>query len=117
MNFGFDVDGTISAIPVPLAAIALALRRNGDEVHIITGQPNAPTPACYERRRDQLAALGWEEGDYDHLFIAGPNYVQDKVDYCRDNDIALMFEDSLIYAAAISEVTPTVVVYEKGTFR
>ena len=111
MKFGFDVDGTLTALPAQLGAIMRALRAAGHEVHVITGQTAPITDASFAKRRAQLSALGLD-GAYDELHIAGPpDWVADKHAYCAEWHIDLMVEDSLVYAAAISAVTPLLMVY------
>jgi hypothetical protein len=111
--FGFDIDGTISAAPEVFAAIMEALLERGHEVHVITGQTREVTNADVERRVAQLAALGIFWGQhFDKLHLAGaPDWIADKAAYCRDHKVDFMFEDSVLYAKAISAWCPVTVMY------
>jgi uncharacterized HAD superfamily protein len=101
MNFGFDIDGTITAAPVAFAAIAKALLAAGHEVHVLTGTMDTALNAGHmQRRKEQLATIGFP---YTHLTIVhAPLHVESKAAYCRDHDIVLMFEDSIPYGDAIA---------------
>ena len=115
MRFGFDIDGTLTALPAQLGAIMRGLRATGHEVHVITGQSTPVTEASTRGRRDQLAAIGLADA-YDRLHLAGPpDWVADKRDYCAAHGIALMVEDSAVYAAAIGKVTPILFVLPAST--
>ncbi len=101
MNFGFDIDGTISAAPEAFAAIAAALIAAGHEVHVLTGTME-PTidDAMRQRRVAQLAAFGFP---YSRLHIVNaPTHVSGKAAYCSEHRIVMMFEDSIPYSDAIA---------------
>lgn len=101
MNFGFDIDGTISAAPVPFAAIASALIAAGHEVHVLTGTMERTIDDAHRQRRiDQLTLLGFP---YTRLHIVhAPFHVESKAAYCAEHEIVMMFEDSIPYSDAIA---------------
>lgn len=107
MNFGFDVDGTITAAPEAFAALAAALLAAGHEVHVITGTMDALTEAQFAARRAQLASHGFPVPTALHIVTAP--HAEQKAAYCRDHEIVMMFEDSPIYINAIRALTSTVV--------
>lgn len=107
MNFGFDIDGTITAAPGAFAAIMRALRRDGHLVHVITGQTTPVTPEDIEARVRQLESLGIGGDCYSRLHLSGPpSWVADKAGYCRDQQIDFVFENDSTYAKAIQVFCP-----------
>lgn len=108
MNYCFDIDGTISEAQPAYAAMIAALLAAGHECHILTGtmDPEA-TEAHYRERVEQLNSMGIHEWTKLHI-VTSPGNIQQKADYCRENDICFMFEDSAAYADAIRHVTTCV---------
>jgi ABC-type arginine/histidine transport system permease subunit len=110
MNFGFDIDGTITRSPEALWAIADALLAAGHEVHVLTGTMDTVLlDSHFEGRVTQLLAHGFNA--WSHLHIVLSPHAKNKAQYCVDNDIVLMFEDSETYSEAISKVTTVFKVY------
>lgn len=110
MNFGFDLDGTITAAPRPFRALIKALHAAGHECHVITGTMDPIVLAAhYERRWAQLAAIGLTEADVLLKIVTNPPLTA-KADYCRRHGIALMFEDSPEWSEAILAVCPVLLV-------
>lgn len=108
MNFGFDVDGTITAAPQAFAAMASALLAAGHEVHVITGTMDAAVTAEHlVARRAQLDSHGFPECTA--LQIVTAPHAEQKAAYCRNHDIVMMFEDSPVYIEAIRAGSSTVV--------
>jgi hypothetical protein len=107
MNFGFDIDGTITAAPEVFAAIMRALRRDGHIVHVITGQTTPVTPEDTHARIKQLESLGIGTDCYSRLHLSGPpDWVTDKAGYCRDVPMDFVFENDAAYAKAIKVFCP-----------
>lgn len=108
MNFCFDIDGTISAAPEAYKVMIDSLLAAGHEVHILTGtMDQEATEEHYRKRHDQLAEFGitrWTN----LCIVTSPGNVEAKAKYCKDNNIAFMFEDSPWYADAIRAVTTCV---------
>jgi len=105
MNFGFDIDGTITHSPKAFGAIMESLMRCGHQVHVLTGTMDpAITQGHYTARHKQLAACG-VAGKYHHLHIVIAPHPQNKASYCQLHNIVMMFEDSPSYADAIKKVT------------
>ena len=115
MKLGIDLHGVVTDLCDVFKFIGESVIKNGGEVHILTG-------GSIEKSLIELQELGYEEGiHYTHLFsvldyhltkgtrITGwhpvfknaefPNTEWDKTkaDYCRDNDIAIHIDDSMVY--------------------
>lgn len=115
MKLGLDLHGVISDHPEYFKSLMYALRCQSWEIHIITG-------GSEERAEAELKALGILRGhDYTHLFsvldfhikkgtritgwhpvLLNPEFPEKewdrtKADYCRDHNIGLHLDDSLIY--------------------
>lgn len=103
MNFGFDIDGTISAAPEVYAHLIEAIHKRGDAVFILTGTM-APvvTVDDYIDRVLQLQSFGITPGTYVLFIVNAPNHVANKARICKLFNIRMMFEDSDAYAAAIN---------------
>lgn len=101
MNFGFDIDDTITAEPGAFSALMAALVSGGQGVHVITGAIPGVTRrdlSTEKGREEQPAGIGLTAGThYTKLHLAigkGAAAVADKKrQLCVDLDIALMFED------------------------
>jgi uncharacterized HAD superfamily protein len=108
MNFGFDIDGTISADVSSYRTLMESLIKNDQEVHVITGTADSViTDEIMDRR---IHWLNKNNIPYTHLkvCVGGPIKVaQEKAEYCRDNNICMMFEDSIEYADKISKFSTT----------
>jgi hypothetical protein len=105
MRFGFDIDGTITAAPAAFAAIMRALRRDGHEVHVVTGQTDPITTEDTTARLRQLEKLGIGTDCYERIHLSGPpDWVSDKADYCREQGLDLVFENDVAYGRAIAAV-------------
>jgi hypothetical protein len=110
MNFGFDIDGTITAAPGVFRALVEALRDAGHEIHVITGTMDPVATVEHEAQRyAQLIALGF--GPVTALHVVTAPHAENKAAYCRDHEIVLMFEDSPSYADEISRVTTCVMMH------
>lgn len=112
MKFAFDLDGTITAAPEAFKAIMESLMNEGHEVIVLTGQTREVLLEDHEARFKQLAHYGITPDYFTDIIIAGPpDWVKFKADYCRDNEVALMFENDPAYSQAISEFTPTTMMW------
>ena len=114
-NLGLDVHGVIDAMPEFFAFLTDSFIKNGGEVHILTG-------GHWDEEFDkQLKDYGvkWTHkfSVYDHLIKTGTNIVGEiqfpdgtiqqkfedgawdhvKADYCKQNNISLHIDDTLIY--------------------
>lgn len=113
MNFGFDIDDTITAEPAAFRALMEALVDAGHEVHVITGvMPSVTKPehATYEGRRAQLEGYGILEGvGYTKLHLAAVDgakaIARQKRQLCEQHEIALMFEDRSDYANEVRQAS------------
>lgn len=103
MNFGFDIDGTISASPQVYALLIEALHDAGHGIYIITGTMDpVVTLTHYEQRIHQLMTWGIPPGTYTLFIVNAPNHVAEKARLCKGYAIKMMFEDSETYAQAIN---------------
>ena len=109
-NVAVDLDGTISAFPRQFKEIMRALKIAGNKVVILTGADN-PYNGDKEVRRAQIASLGIDESDIDELLICrGQDWkevAEIKGDYCRDNKVDFVFEDSDEFISAIKRKSPS----------
>lgn len=110
MKFGFDIHGVLDTHPEVYAAMTQALVAAGHEVHVITGA------VWTQETDDQLKEFGieWthffsittyheEKGEIEVKWVDGKPYMDadawncTKAEYCRDNDIAWLIDDSPVY--------------------
>lgn len=109
MNFGFDIDGTITAAPVAFGAMMQALMDAGHEVHVITGTMDADaTDEHYAGRVRQLLNVGIGDSAYTHIHIVTAPHAEEKARYCVEHEIRLMFDDAPPYIDAMRAAGITV---------
>jgi hypothetical protein len=122
MNFGFDIDGTITAEPIIYGALMDALVKAGHQVHVVTGQlSDTVEEVDYQRRRDQLLSQGIKENIHYHklhiargLYNDVRNAIKEKKTICQENNIVFMFEDSEAYCKSISDVARCVIMVPRN---
>lgn len=114
-RISIDVHGVIDSMPKEFAFLTNAIVIAGGDVHILTGSSWSP------ELENQLNDFGikWNHkfSIYDHLIEMGSNIIgeiqfpdgtiqkkfeneswdQIKAEYCRDNNISLHIDDTLIY--------------------
>lgn len=115
MKLGLDLHGVISDIPEVFKFIMESIIKNGGEVHILTGTTTI-------KAVKELSDLGFRPGvHYNHLFSIVDYHLEEgtkitgyhekfqnpefddelwdktKGDYCKENEIGLHIDDSLIY--------------------
>ena len=107
MNFGFDIDGTITAEPEAYAAIMASLTAAGHWCHVITGtMDDAVTDDHTAKRRAQLEKHGILPGvHWNYLHIVTAPHAINKAKYCEQRDIRMLFEDSDAYIEECRKVT------------
>lgn len=103
MNFGFDIDRTITAAPEQFGAIMSALTNAGHYCYVITGTMDPiATPGHYDGRVMQLLDHGIREVQhYQSIHIVVAPHAENKAKYCVENDICFMFDDAPAYIAAM----------------
>jgi hypothetical protein len=123
VKFAFDIHGTIDAHPAEFAALMRALRRDGHEVHVLTGfGRKVLTGERYDQRRNELEAVGIGSDCYDVLhLVSAPNETErarvilsigiQKAAYCASMGIDVHFEDRATHADQTAEVCTTLVVW------
>lgn len=104
MYFGFDLDGTITAIPDQLRAIAEGLLKEGHEVYVITGSPQGSPGFEFLDHYDIDQIYGWEAArlsdlnfPFTKLVVVEYPWAKNKVDVCLALGVNLMFEDRIDY--------------------
>lgn len=121
MNFGFDLDNTITAEPEAFRLLMEALVAAGHGVHVITGVMPGVTDehlATVDGRAEQLRSLGLRQDEHYttiHLAMArGAAAIgHRKRELCSSLGIELMFEDRSDYANAMREVTRCVLIWPR----
>jgi hypothetical protein len=111
MKIGIDIDGTITANPDFFREFISDNLKIGNEVHIITGCHGNKDENEFdeESRVEQLGKIGinkWTKMVQVTRRVHYPDVSVGKGEYCRDNEIALMFEDHMPYIEAIKEISP-----------
>lgn len=111
MNFGFDIDGTITAAPEAYRVLMSSLRAAGHGVFVLTGTMDAEaTPGHYQGRLQQLRLCG-VAGYYDMLHIVTAPHALNKAKFCQEHQIAFMFEDARSYGEEIKKVATVVLMH------
>lgn len=103
MNFGFDIDQTITAAPLQFAVMMEALQADGHRCYVLTGTMDVEVTADhYVARRAQLSNCGIHEGKhYDFLEIVTAPHAENKAKHCVDNRIEFHFDDAPAHVTAI----------------
>lgn len=119
-NLGLDIDGTITAHPRHFAQLALACRRGGGKIHVVSSRsPEGRRETLQELRQlgicfdalwllpDVLAAqescphgrLSWYQ-----------RFVWQKIDYALENGLALFYDDDPVVIDLFGQFAPDIVV-------
>jgi hypothetical protein len=100
MNYGFDLDGTLTRPAV--AALANALYAAGHGVYVITGGLAGIGDWTMERRKQLLFDLGVRYTEIIRcLAPTFPEIALLKAQACEDYGISVMFDDMDVYLSAI----------------
>jgi hypothetical protein len=103
MKIAIDIDGTITAYPKQLKKIM-----KNNYCIILTGSLNPN--ADINHRINQLKKYNITENDYKEIIqCIGKKVVevaQKKGEYCRNNKIDLIFEDTELYLHLIKKISP-----------
>ena len=122
MNFGIDIDGTITANPELFSILSRAIRRDGGQVHIVssrTRDDDVMEATQLELRRHGIV--------YDHIYLLPPQEVADatcrhdgldwyqrfiyqKVQYCLDHDVVDFFDDEAKVVELFGRFAPGITV-------
>jgi len=117
MKIAFDIDGTITEVPKQMKLMM-------DLCHsvILTGSLNPN--ATIDGRLEQLSKYGINKEDFDEIVqCIGADVTEvakKKAEYCRDNNIDLIFEDTPLYTYWISKISPNTacfLIHEDKYFR
>lgn len=117
MNFGVDIDGTVSAMPEVFQAICRSLMRCGHHVYVVTAampdrkHPEKNTP---HGRQEELAGYGmFPRTHYDRVVLAWGDdrrqVAKAKAEWCRKLHLDVMFDNDPLNVAACREVTDVLV--------
>ena len=120
MRFAFDLDGTISAAPDVWRTIMRSLKAQGHDVFILTGAILGTPGGNPPWRLNQLQTLGVLPEDYTQLVIVTVDNHPDfnvvtkqiglkKGEFCIQQDVKFMVEDSPVYLECIAEKSPHIV--------
>lgn len=84
------------------------LKRAGNNIYILTGA--IASNISRNDRRNQLDGLGISPELYDDIAIANGINIEDvgriKGEFCRDNNIDMLFEDMDVYIRKVNELSP-----------
>lgn len=111
MKIAIDIDGTISLNPDFFRRFIDNQMDAGNEIHILTGgkrdqEDNVINP---EGRLKQLKRLGITRFTVVVQIVREtqhPGIGVGKAEYCRDNDIDMIFEDDRLYVLEIKRIAP-----------
>jgi len=110
MKLGLDVHGVIDTVPSLFEQLAKNRIKNGDEVHIITGQERAVVEPLVKNLgvpfthffsvvdyHHEIDTDMWQD-DKGTWWMALETWTRTKGDYCTREGIDLMIDNSLEYA-------------------
>lgn len=106
-HIAIDIDGTITKHPKEFLELMLALKPN-HRVTVLTGSIGQ---GIESQRVQQLKSLGISENAYTSLVIAVDASTQGVADkkgqFCRDQKVDMIFEDTPMYLEAIKRISPS----------
>ena len=118
MNYGLDIHGVIDAHPKFFARFTKRLREQGHKVFIITGGQGKPklfnqlkewdiTYDFFFSITDYHVAKGTKVTfeDEDNPFMDDETWNRTKGDYCRENKIDIMIDDTKVYGEYMTDTT------------
>lgn len=122
MRVTIDIDGTLTAWPAVLDAVAKTILGIGGTVVLLTGC-TAPDPATVnnaglvESRRRQVRAIpGAADMAVLDIVVCVGRDVADVADlkgaYCRDHGVTIVIDDAPEYCAAIRRLSPQTLVLQ-----
>lgn len=116
MKFGFDIHGVLDKHPAIYAAMTQALRAGGHEVYVITGSIHTDEEASKLRTWGiewdhwfSVTQYHMDKGDVEVEWVDGKPWMdadvwnRTKGDYCRDEGINWMVDDSPVYGKHFDE--------------
>lgn len=117
MNFGVDIDGTITAMPEVFQAICSSLMARGHHVYIVTAAMHGhhnEAKNTHVGRQQQLAELGMQLGvHYTSIRLAWGSdrkgVAQAKRSICQEEHLCVLFDNDPLNVAACREVTNVLV--------
>jgi hypothetical protein len=111
MRIAIDIDNTITSNPRFFRLFMENQLLAGNEIHVLTGKvaSRVEDEENPEERIEQLARLGITS--YTRLVqitrtSQHPDIGTGKGEYCRDNEIDMIFEDDIFYIREISRISP-----------
>jgi len=129
MKIGLDVHGVVDKYPDVFARLTKVLKGKGHEIIIITGRE-----LCTELF-DKLDTLGvayndvfsitsyhkrigthvtYKDGDPTQPLIAPPLWDRTKADFCKQEGVAVHFDDSLVYGKYFEEIDTQYILVNEG---
>lgn len=119
LKIGLDIHGVIDTFPKKFKCLASAVYKDGGEVHIVTGSKRDKNIESLLEREGIMFThyfsivthleetgthIDWRNGlpyaDEDRWNFA-------KSEYCKEQDIDLMFDDSSVYLETFSDIETT----------
>lgn len=95
MNFACDIDGVLDAFPTEMLALCSSLQAGANHVYIITGvEEDAVTKEDVASKEAYLIGLGFGKGSYFKLIVLPKPHDVNKAKAIKDNDIAMLFDNS-----------------------
>ena len=109
MHIAIDIDGTLTRYPTQLGALMASLIAE-NQITILTGTLDNTCDSMFAMRRAQLGNLGIGQSLYTKLFICYGRSTDEvaarKAEFCRDNQVHMVFEDTRKYLEAIQKISP-----------
>jgi hypothetical protein len=106
MHIAIDIDGTLTAQPASFVKLMMALMPI-HRITLLTGTLNSPD---MQGRLSQVAGLGIARHLFTEIVIcAGKNtgeVATKKGEFCRDQRVDMVFEDTSSYLTAIHPISP-----------
>lgn len=103
MQIAVDIDGTVDAAPHQFERLLSALRAAGHYVIMLSGSGNHPPSGnSYKTKCNYLSGLGLAEC-WDELVIVTGDVAQLKAQWCQDNNIHVLIDNSKSNAEAASK--------------
>jgi len=105
MHVAFDIDGTLDTNKVDMASLLSALHSAGHRISIVTGS-SSPIPGKQDvaDKMDYLRSLGMDDY-WDTLVVIGDPPHAAKAEWCKKNNVDMLFDNSVQNAKLASKYT------------
>ena len=114
MRVAVDIDGTLNAAPAQFVNLLSAIKAAGYHVSILTGASDNPvTQQTFDDKAGFLCNLGLSEC-YDDMTVISTaikgGLANAKANWCRDNSVDILADNSKSNARAAAQYVPLVLV-------